>query len=276
MVVNVKCFNRFAQPADSNFTVSYTRGGTNQGTLDTVRVSQADVLKVVTQGGVVPAAQESSIPNAAIVVTRNPTEGTGVYRFALPRLPGTRPHALEISPTGASADTVCTITDAKPDATGANELVRVVCRAGDPTNAVETSLSLTYGEDTGTLGLAAESFAYLTPPTFSTTPDCSGPGPIQGVPTTLGRNVFNGVDGSVTFQRLCAGQYVIRMANQNKQLTNSGNGSVVAFNADRRCWVVDDFTPTGAGFRQVRIVCEDQFGQTRDGLFQFNYTARQF
>jgi hypothetical protein len=276
MLVNVKCFDHFAKPADSNFTVNYTRGGTDQGTLDTVRVSQADVLKVVTQGGVVPAAQQSSIPNAAIVVTRNPTEGTGIYRFALPRKPGSRPHALEISPTGQSADTICTITEAKPDATGDNELVRVVCRAGDPTKAVETALSVSYGEDTGTLGLASESYAYLTPPSFSTTTDCSVPGPIQPVPSTLQRNVVGGFAAGVTFQRLCVGHYVIRMDNQQLQLTKSGNGSVLAFNADRRCPIVDDFTPAGATFRQVRIVCQDQFGQLKDGLFQFNYTARQF
>jgi hypothetical protein len=55
-----------------------------------------------TQGGVTPVVQRPSTPNSAIVVTRNATEGVGVYPFSVPRLPGNRPHAPEVS-AGARA-----------------------------------------------------------------------------------------------------------------------------------------------------------------------------
>ncbi|GAA2320401.1 hypothetical protein GCM10010149_86630 [Nonomuraea roseoviolacea subsp. roseoviolacea] len=283
--LTVKCFDGTGKLADPfSFTVTYTRGGTEAGRLGTVRLSQDDIAQLVAAPTATVTPAEQFSVGGPITVRRDPAPNAnpGFFNLAIPRDTGARPHAIDVSAAGGTPGVLCNVTGAAPDPLNDKiEKVRVACHNNNGT-AVDTPLNLSYAEDVNTLGKAgALSYAYLTPPPFS-----AGDGADQpvAVPAAQQRDVFRGVPGRVTFEKLAKGHFQVFLENQNLQRGHLGAVSVVPLgnsSANKVCGVADDVDSTdpltGAPARKIRFVCGDRITGTLwdHANFQLGYTARQ-
>jgi hypothetical protein len=229
---------------------------------------------------VTPAEQFTSL-GTPITVKRDANGATGFYNLSIPRNSGARPHSLDVSAVGGQLGVVCNITAAAADPLNDTiENVRIGCHNNNGTHT-DTPVNISFAEDVNTLGVGGQlSYAYTTPVTFST-------GDATDPPVAVGaakqRNVFRGVSGDVTFQKLGKGHFQVFLENQNLQRGNGGAVSVVPLgnsSASKVCGVADDFSTTdpltGKAAREVRFVCSDRLTGTlwEAANFQLNYTAR--
>ncbi|MFC4588300.1 hypothetical protein [Sphaerisporangium corydalis] len=267
LTFNVNCYDFGGALTDRPFTASYTRGGTDAGTLGTVRMqleSTAPIGTVTT-----PATQFSSL-SGTITSTRT---ATGNYEIRIPRQAGDRPHALDVGAVGSAQSVNCAVLSTATESAGTVEKIRVICRGVPGVGVLNTPFDLSFAEETNPLGLGRLSHAYLTAPSFVTVPASTPPVTLTA---DVVRNVIYGVPGSVTLQHTGTGKFEVQLQNQDWQVGAATVSVIPVGSADTRCAVTADFTVLGSGRRTVRFQCSNAYGDAlADPAFQLNYSALQ-
>ena len=278
--IPVHCSDNFGRPANRPFTLSYTRGGSETGSLATVR-------EAVNFGPIDPAGdfpvQDTSIdgvlqdpadPKTRSVVLRT---GPGAATVETAVLPGTAPATIQVSPLISSGRSqveargaVCGVVGV---ANGQSALagrglvtkIKVECRGPAGTGPINVPIALSYARGINPLGTTRLNTAYVNVPRTTAASTVLPAG-----------NVFNtvlGTPGGATLKRIAAGRYEVALANQQRH----GIGdtfSVTAEGSTADCQVTRNVTDLAKKVQRLGIACSGAPGlQGVDTAFRLQYTA---
>src|SRR4051794_17034197 len=260
----VECWDGAGRAADRPFTLSYTRGGTQKGSLITARMpngaglplNQRVVLKV---GETSINASTPSTTNSGVSVTRT---AVGEYTFLM--FAGTGPSTIQLTPTlaGFKPGAVCGITGTS--VASALKSVKISCRGPLNAGPVDVGLHLSYAHGINLLGLTTLSSAYLSMP--KTTAASTNIQPADML------NTINGLNGGGGVLRNAPGRYEVGLPNQQKHF-GAETFTVTAEDSTADCQITSSLPQFG--FQQLRVACSNSSLNATDTAFQLHYAGKQ-
>jgi hypothetical protein len=260
----VRCWDAAGRPLNQAFTLSYTRGGTQQGSLVTARMPNGAFLplnqKVQLKGETSINASTPSTTNSGVSVTRT---GVGAYTFQM--FAGTGPSTIQISPSlsGFKPGAVCAITGTSV-ASGIKS-VKVQCYGPlGNTGPVDVGLNLSYARGINTLGLTALSSAYLTMPKTTAAS--------TQIPAGDMLNTIDGLTSGAVVLRSSPGRYEVRLPNQQRHRI-AETFSVTAEGSTAQCEITS--STAQLAFQQLGVACSNSGRHATDTGFQLHYAGKQ-
>jgi len=278
--IPVHCSDNFGRPANRPFTLSYTRGGSETGSLATVR-------EAVNFGPIDPAGdfpvQDTSIngvlqdptdPKTRSVVLRT---GPGAVTVETAVLPGTAPATIQVSPLISSGRSqieargavcgVVSVANAQSALAGRGVVtqIKVECRGPAGTGPINVPIALSFARDINPLGTNRLNTAYVNVPVTTAASTV--------LPADSVVNTVLGTPGGATLKRIAAGRYEVALANQQRH----GIGdtfSVTAEGSTADCQVTRNFADLAKKVQRLGVACSGAPGlQGVDTAFRLQYTA---
>ncbi len=278
--IPVHCSDNFGRPANRPFTLSYTRGGSETGSLATVR-------EAVNFGPIDPAGdfpvQDTSIdgvrldpadPETRSIVLRT---GPGAVTVETAVLPGTGPATIQVSPLISSGRSqvdargavcgVVGVANAQSAIAGRGLVTqtKVQCRGPAGTGPINVPIALSIARGINPLGTSRLNTAYVNVPLTTAASTVLPAGSVL--------NTVSGIAGGATLKRIAAGRYEVALANQQKH----GIGdtfSVTAEGSTADCQVTRNVTDVAKQVQRLGIACSGAPAlQGVDTAFRLQYTA---
>jgi hypothetical protein len=258
----VECWDGAGRFADSKFTINYTRGGAQQGSLITARMPRGDSLPLNQKVGVPgETSVNASTPSSSSGVTVTRT-GVGAYTFTM--FAGTGHSTIQVTPTlsGFKPGAVCGVVGTS--VLNGIKSVKVQCRGPLTTGPVDVGVNLSYARGINLLGLKTLSSAYLSMPKTSKASTT-----IQ--PDGMFNSIF-GLSAGATVLRSSPGRYEVRLPNQELHIGAGADTFGVTAEGSTADCQISSSTPQ-LGFQRLGVVCLNSSGLAIDTAFQLHYAG---